>query len=166
VTAPSAPPPRNVHATGLVLDGRGVLLRGPSGAGKSLLALELLNRWQGRGRPAVLLADDRVDLECAGAGITMHAPAPIEGLIELRGRGIVRRPFVAMAPLDLVVDLVDELVRMVEQADLTTDLLGVTVPRCPVPRRGVVDGGHQVLLIEEALASLGAGGLPCRQNTT
>ena len=36
----------------------------------------------------------------------MQAPKAIEGLIELRGRGIVSRPFVAKAPLHLVVDLV------------------------------------------------------------
>jgi len=54
-------PRLNVHATGLLLDGRGVLLRGPSGAGKSLLALELLDRQALFGRPGLLLADDRVD---------------------------------------------------------------------------------------------------------
>lgn len=159
-------PRLNVHATGLLLDGRGVLLRGPSGAGKSLLALELLDRQALFGRPGLLLADDRVELERVGGGITMHAPETIAGLIELRGRGIVRRPFAASGPLTLVVDLVEALVRMVEEDELTTDLLGVPVPRCPVPRRGIVDGGHQMLLIEAALAALGASRPECRQNTT
>jgi hypothetical protein len=30
----------------------------------------------------------------------------------------------------------------------------VTLTRCPVPRRGVVDSAHQILLIGEALVSL------------
>jgi serine kinase of HPr protein (carbohydrate metabolism regulator) len=106
------------------------------------------------GRPGLLLADDRVDLERVDGHITMHAPAAIAGLIELRGRGIVQRPFAGSAPLSLVVDLGDALVRMVEEDALTTDVLGVAVPRCPVPRRGVVDSGHQLLLIEEAVRAL------------
>ncbi len=81
----------NVHATGLALDGLGIILRGPSGAGKSLLALELLDRWEHRGWNALLVADDRLDLEAGPGGLTMHAPPAIAGLIELRGRGIVKR---------------------------------------------------------------------------
>jgi len=146
----------NIHGTGLVLDGAGVLLRGPSGAGKSLLALELLDRQALRGASGILVADDRVDLAVEDGAIVMRAPKTIEGLIELRGRGIVRRPFVASAKLDIVVDLVDELTRMLDEDALTTDLLGVTLPRCPVPRRGVTDSAHQTLLVGEALDALGS----------
>jgi serine kinase of HPr protein (carbohydrate metabolism regulator) len=141
----------NIHATGLVLDGLGLILRGPSGAGKSLLALELLDEWEARGRPAKLVSDDRVDIVEAGNGLLMRAPKQIEGLAELRGRGIVRRPFVAEAPLHLVVDLVDTLVRMVDEPELATELFGVILPRAPVPRYGVVDAHHQLLLIREAV---------------
>jgi serine kinase of HPr protein (carbohydrate metabolism regulator) len=141
----------NIHATAVLVDGHGVLIRGPSGAGKSLLALELLARRAG----SRLVADDRVDVEPGGRGLLMRAPPALAGRIELRGRGIIARPFVSPAPVDLVVDLVDDLVRMLEEAALTTDLLGVTLPRCPVPRRGVVDPAHQMLLVEEALSALG-----------
>ena len=88
----------NVHATGLVLDGVGLILRGPSGAGKSLLALELLDEWETRGKSAKLVSDDRVDIVADGKTLTLKAPKAIEGLAELRGRGIVSRPFVAEAP--------------------------------------------------------------------
>jgi serine kinase of HPr protein (carbohydrate metabolism regulator) len=162
----AAPARLNVHATGLVLDGLGVMLRGPSGAGKSLLALELMARRALAGRAAWLVADDRLDLERAGPAILMHAPAAIAGLVELRGRGIVRRPHVPVAPVALVVDLVERLERMVVEEALTTDLLGVTLPRCPVPRRGVVDAAHQLLLVEEALAVLGGGAAPGGQEFT
>jgi HPr kinase/phosphorylase len=156
VTASPSVEPINIHGTGLVLDGAGVLLRGPSGAGKSLLALELLDRQALRGAPGMLVGDDRLDLTVEDDAIVMRAPNAIAGLVELRGRGIVRRPFVASARLDLVVDLVDELTRMLEEDALTTDLLGVTLPRCPVPRRSVTDSAHQMLLVSEALDALGA----------
>lgn len=148
--------PHNIHATGLVLDEVGLIIRGPSGAGKSLLALELLDEWEVRGRPAKLVSDDRVDLVAGVMGLTMRAPERIAGLAELRGRGIVSRPHVAEAPLHLVVDLVDTLERMVEEDALQVELFGVTLPRAPVPRAGVVDARHQLLLIREALRALGS----------
>jgi serine kinase of HPr protein (carbohydrate metabolism regulator) len=144
----------NIHATGLVLDGVGVLIRGPSGAGKSLLALELLDRAGLRGGEGRLVADDRLNLEVRDGALVMRAPPALAGKIELRGRGIVSRSFLPVAPVHLVVDLVDELARMLEEDALTTDLLEVTLPRCPVPRRGVIDPAHQMLLVGEALAAL------------
>ena len=158
--------PENVHATGLVLGTTGVILRGPSGAGKSLLALELLDAWEARGMPARLVSDDRIDLFAETGGVTMRAPRSIEGLIELRGRGIVSRPFIRMAPLHLVVDLVPELERMVEEEALVTELLGVTLPRCPVPQAGIIDARHQLLLIKEALRAITPGKPAARQKDT
>lgn len=148
----------NIHATGLVLGRTGLILRGPSGAGKSLLALELIDEWEARGLGGKLVSDDRIEIEAAPSGLVMYAPKAIAGLIELRGRGIVHRPFVSSAPLHLVVDLVDTLERMVEEDSLATTLEGVALPRCPVPRASVVDSRHQLLLIREALR--GFGGRP------
>ena len=148
----------NIHATGLVLGKIGLILRGKPGAGKSLLALELLDHWDDRGLIARLVSDDRIDIEATPKGLVMTAPRAIEGLIELRGRGIVSRPFVASAPLHLVVDLVDEMERMVEEDALITDLEGIAVARCPVPRAGKIDSRHQLLLIREALRAFGPPG--------
>lgn len=156
----------NIHATALVLDGVGLILRGPSGAGKSLLALELIDEWEARGRPAKLVSDDRVDIVAEGGTLTLRAPRAIEGLAELRGRGIVSRPFVAEAPLHLVIDLVDVLDRMVEEDALTTELFGVRVARAPVPRSGVVDARHQLLLVREAIRAAGSPRKRTRQKTT
>jgi HPr kinase/phosphorylase len=146
----------NIHATGLVLDKTGVVFRGPSGSGKSVLALWLVDEYEVRGLDAKLVSDDRIDIEATKSGLVMYAPKAIEGLVELRGRGIVSRPFVSKAPVHLVVDMVDTLERMVEEDALVTELEGVTLPRCPVPRAGVVDARHQVLLIREALRALAA----------
>ena len=150
----------NHHATGLVLDGKGILLRGPSGAGKSLLTLQLLDRWTARGGKAQLIADDRVDLAVERGHLIAYAPPNIGGLIEMRGRGIVRRPHVEKARIHLVIDMVDELVRLVEEDQLQTEVEGVTVDRCPLPNRGIIDPSHQMLIVQEALAALKTAAKP------
>jgi serine kinase of HPr protein (carbohydrate metabolism regulator) len=144
--------PNNMHGTGLVLGDVGILLRGPSGAGKSVLSLALLDRWEGRGQAAYLVADDRVDITEDGDKLIMLAPPQLAGLIELRGRGIVTRPHRDRAQLHLVIDLVPEMTRMVEEEDLQTELFGHTLPRAPVPQAGLIGLGHQILLVVEAVA--------------
>lgn len=155
----------NIHGTGLVLGRVGIVLRGPSGAGKSLLALALLDEWTDRGRVARLVADDRLDVTVDRGRLSMHAPKTIEGLAELRGRGIVTRLSVAKAPVHLLVDLVPDLIRMVEEEELRAELLGVSLARCPVPMAGVVDPLHQLLLIREALRQLSTAEKAPRQNS-
>lgn len=151
--------PLNVHGTGLLLGDTGVLLRGPSGAGKSVLALSLLDRFEGRGQAAFLVSDDRVELLRQGQTIEMAAPANLAGLIELRGRGIVSRPHQSPVPLHLVIDLVPELVRMLEEDALVTELAGLTLARAPVPYASAVGVAHQLLLVLEAIRALeGKGG--------
>jgi serine kinase of HPr protein (carbohydrate metabolism regulator) len=146
--------PRNIHGTGLVLGDLGVLLRGPSGAGKSVLSLALLERWEGKGLPAFLVADDRVDLQDDAGTLTMIAPPKLAGLIELRGRGIVSRPHQQRAQLHLVLDLVPTLARMIEEEELQTELLGHVLPRAPIPQAGVISLGHQLLLASEAMRAI------------
>jgi serine kinase of HPr protein (carbohydrate metabolism regulator) len=156
----------NIHATGLVLDGTGLILRGPPGSGKSVLALDLLDQWEARGLPAHLVSDDRVEIIAGDAALRMRPAPNIEGLIELRGRGIVERPFVTEAPLHLVIDLVETLERMLEEDALVTELFGVTLSRAPVPQAGVVDARHQLLLIREAIRALDSPPVAARQKTT
>jgi serine kinase of HPr protein (carbohydrate metabolism regulator) len=148
--------PKNVHGTGLLLGSTGVLLRGPSGAGKSVLALSLLDRWEGRGLPAFLVSDDRVDLVQTGRDLSMRAPESLAGLIELRGRGIIRRPHKSLVTLHLVIDLVPDLVRMLEEDAMVTEIAGTRLARAPVPYGDVISLGHQVLLVVEAIAALAA----------
>jgi serine kinase of HPr protein (carbohydrate metabolism regulator) len=146
--------PHNIHGTALLLGTHGVLLRGPSGAGKSVLALSLLDRWEGRGLEAQLVADDRVDLSLEAGELLMSPPPNLAGLIELRGRGIIKRPYRSAVRLDLVIDLVPELIRMLEDDELQTVLESVTLARAPVPVAGVVNVWHQMLLVSEAMAAL------------
>jgi len=77
-----------------------VLLRGPPGSGKSDVALRLID---GGG---ILVADDRVVLEASGGAVYASPPAPIAGLIEVRGIGVLRTGHMGRARLGLVVDLI------------------------------------------------------------
>jgi HPr kinase/phosphorylase len=71
------------------------LLTGPSGAGKSDLVLRLLARGYD------LVADDRVDVV---DGVACAVPT-LAGLLEVRGLGVVRLPYVPQARLALIVQL-------------------------------------------------------------
>ncbi|TLU71874.1 HPr kinase/phosphorylase [Lichenicoccus roseus] len=87
-----------LHASCASLGGAAVLLLGPSGSGKSDLLLRLLDRG------FTLVADDRVVIEAG-----MAAPAPgLEGLVEMRGLGILRQPWQAPAQLVLAIVLSPE----------------------------------------------------------
>lgn len=87
-----------LHASCVALGGRGVLLRGRPGSGKSDLALRLID---GGGS---LVADDQVVIERRGQKLIARAPAVLQGMIEVRGVGILRLD-ATDAVLDLVVDL-------------------------------------------------------------
>ena len=155
----------NAHATGIRLGQHGVLIRGASGSGKSLLALELLNFAEQAGTRSLLVADDRLDLHRDGAKLMMSTPEQIAGLIELRGRGVIEREFVRQAQVDLVIDLVDTLERLPDPSAFRTEIDGIRLLRCPLPRRGTIDPGHQLLLVREALRALAVEKAGARQKT-
>jgi HPr kinase/phosphorylase len=91
-----------IHGSCACRAGEGVLLIGPPGAGKSDLVLRLL------ARGFDLVADDRVDIV---DGVARPVPS-LAGLLEVRGLGIVRLPYVAAAKLELVVELGDAAARL------------------------------------------------------
>ncbi|MGN5374663.1 HPr kinase/phosphorylase [Sphingomonas hankookensis] len=84
----SGEPPPTVHASCVAIDGRAVLIAGPSGAGKSDLALRLIDAG------ATLVSDDYTVLTPHGGVLHAAPPATIAGRIEVRGLGIIERPFV------------------------------------------------------------------------
>lgn len=111
-----------VHATTILVEDVGVLLRGPSGSGKSDLALRMIDGG------AKLVADDQTELRCSEGVVVASAPASLAGLIEVRGLGIVLLDAVASARLGLVVDLVnpEQVDRLPESNRL--ELLGISLP--------------------------------------
>jgi serine kinase of HPr protein (carbohydrate metabolism regulator) len=116
-----------LHATAVALGGRAVLLTGPSGAGKSDLALRLIDRG------AELVADDYTMLVHDGADLVAGSPATIAGRMEVRGLGIVDRPYRRVAPVALVVALGEEGERMPEPRWI--ELAGVTLPEIVIDPR-------------------------------
>lgn len=121
----------SIHATAIVRSGVCVLLTGPSGAGKSDLALRLM-AWPpiGLGLPAfVLISDDQVVVAAVEQRLVARTPPTISGRIEVRGTGIIPVPFVATAPIALVVALTLDRASIDRYPDPSTvDIAGVSVP--------------------------------------
>lgn len=117
-----------IHATCIALAGRGVLLRGPSGAGKSDLALRLIDDG------ALLVSDDQTELERDGETLLARPPTTIAGLLEVRGVGLVRMPYLKCVSLHLAIDLVaPSQVERLPEPD-TLELLGLPLRRlCLAP---------------------------------
>ncbi len=94
----------NIHASCVTVKNKGILLLGDSGSGKSDLTLRLIEQCN-----AKLVADDRVDLSIKNNQIIASCPKNIHGLLEVRGIGIVKYPYIKEATIDLVVFLSDEI---------------------------------------------------------
>jgi HPr kinase/phosphorylase len=116
------------HGSCVARDGAGVLLLGPSGAGKSDLALRLL------GRGFALVADDQVDVIDGFA----QAPTALAGMLEVRGIGIVRLPYLSEAKLYVVVALSDQNERLPypeRHAELNLPLVRLNALQVSAPDR-------------------------------
>lgn len=96
---------KNVHASGLVIGDRGVIVMGPSGAGKSTLALALVARCRASGVPARLVGDDRLLLRRHGSRVVARVPDTIAGLAEIYGYGPIAQAHEQAAVIDLCVRL-------------------------------------------------------------
>lgn len=88
-----------VHASCVALGRRAVLIVGPSGAGKSALALNLM------ALGASLVADDQTEIWADADRLLAKAPAPLFGLIEARGVGILHAEPLPQGEIALVIDL-------------------------------------------------------------
>jgi len=109
------------QATAVRIGARGLLIEGPPGSGKSSLALALMDRG------AVLIGDDGVAMDKAGDRL-LASPAPAtEGLLEVRGLGLLPMPTAAAVPVALVLVLDREAQRFITEAERTTRY-GVSLP--------------------------------------
>lgn len=127
--------PLNVHATALVVGSAGLLVTGRSGAGKSTLALALVEHARARGCFASIVSDDRTWLSVAQARVLATAPAPIAGLIEVRGFGPAPVAHEARAVIDGVITLVEPDAAPRYRSEAMETLLGVDVPRLELAAR-------------------------------
>lgn len=110
-----------LHMSCVAIDGHGVLIEGPSGAGKSDLALRLIDRG------AVLVSDDYTVLTNRDGALHAAPPTRIAGLIEVRGLGLITRPFVSDCAAALLVSLSDEPERLPETTPVR-EIAGVAIP--------------------------------------
>lgn len=115
-----------LHGTCLEIDGVGVLLRGPSGSGKSDLALRMMDGG------ARLVADDQVETQALGGRLRAVAPKALDGLMEVRGVGVVSVPTIASVEVGLVIELMpsEDVPRMPEPSH--TEIEGVRLPLFPI----------------------------------
>jgi HPr kinase/phosphorylase len=120
-----------IHGSCVARDGEGVLIVGPSGTGKSDLALRLL------GRGFVLVADDQVDVVNGFA----RAPDALAGMLEVRGLGIVRLPYLSDVKLSVVIALAEQSERMPQperHATLNLPLVRLHAAAASAPDRVVL----------------------------
>lgn len=123
-----------IHASAFSFHGAGCLLIGDSGTGKSRLVAEALLHG------AHIIADDQVRLCALNGNLVASAAPQLEGVIELRGFGLVKcKDAIHSHPIHLIVELsTDADTRIPEKQ--TRDYLGVHVPYVkvlPVPELSV-----------------------------
>jgi len=122
------------HGTCVALGDSAALLRGESGAGKSDLGLRFLGLPETDGLRPSLVSDDQVWFEAHDGGVRVTTPKALAGLIEVRGLGIQRIPFLDTARLVLICDLVapKTVPRMPPEPWERTTLAGVEIPTLKV----------------------------------
>ena len=113
----------NIHATFISFKDKGILFIGKSGAGKSDLALRMIMDYG-----AILVADDRVNVENIDGKLYGSAPKEIAGKMEIRNIGITDFSYKKKEVINLCVELSenrDELDRLPNNE--FADFLGVSV---------------------------------------
>jgi HPr kinase/phosphorylase len=142
-----------IHASAVLVGACAVLIRGPEGVGKSQLVLALIEAAEKGLLPfARLVADDRAYVEAVHGRLIVRPPAALAGLIEMRGLGIRRLPFEAIAVVGLVVDLnAEDADRLPGAVSRSTTIDGVVLPRLPV-----TPGGDALRLVIAELNSAAA----------
>lgn len=143
----ASPKRPSIHATCLVIDGKGLLIRGRSGAGKTSLALALIGAASRDGRFARLVADDRVHLEVLEGDLIGTVPSTIAGLVERRGDGVYPIDHVGRATIRLVIDLVDG---DVPPRSGTAQIEGVSLPQLDIARSATPEASLVLAALDAA----------------
>lgn len=135
-----------LHGTSVSLKGRAVLVLGKPGTGKSSLALSLIDRG------AVLIADDQTLLTLETGIVMASCPAPLKGLLEVRGLGLCTFPFEDTAPLFLVVtlDAPDTILRLPDPTFVRYH--GVEIPCLSLPHHDALGAVKVELAMREKYA--------------
>lgn len=126
---------QKLSANALALGEAGLLIRGESGAGKSGLTHALLSHARETGRFGRLVGDDRIEVARCNGRLVARGHAAVQGMIELRGLGIVTLPFEPAVVVSHVVDLLPaaEVLRYPEPEALEAEICGAKLPRLALP---------------------------------
>jgi hypothetical protein len=112
-----------MQASAVVVGGRALLIKGPPGSGKTSLALALIDRGAG------LIGDDGVTLTRDGEALIASPPPRIDGLLEVRGVGLVTINVAAPAPVALILSLGGPAHERLPETPLPMQVIaGVAVP--------------------------------------
>ncbi len=91
---------KRVHGTSIALEDNGVLIVGRSGSGKSDLALRLIDSG------GTLISDDQTLCLKRKNEIFLFSIKEIYGLLEVRGMGIIKVPYIENVKMKIIVSLV------------------------------------------------------------
>lgn len=156
--------PFNIHATTVAIAGHGIIIRGKPGSGKSELALRLIDAaGYGAGDVAyraMLVADDQTLLQVRGGKLLASPPATIAGLVEVRGHGFLRLPYLPEAAVALVVDLLPaaDIERLPDERLLTCEIAGVSLPRIALDQQQPAAPAIIRMILSSRLNLLPGGG--------
>ncbi|MCC3860278.1 HPr kinase/phosphorylase [Pseudemcibacter aquimaris] len=89
-----------LHATCVCFQNKGILIMGDSGSGKSDLALRIIDAG------GILVSDDYVEVDEVDGNIVATTAPNIEGMIEVRGVGLINVDYQKRTDIDLVINLV------------------------------------------------------------
>ncbi len=117
----------SIHGTAIAIDGQAILIRGASGSGKSRLAADLLFHASEAGRDAALIGDDRVTLRREGNTIIVGGHPAIEGLMEIRGHGIIEMRRKSHAKLAWLIDISGDGERLPSRGEAIADVMGIAI---------------------------------------
>ena len=120
-----------IHGSCIAREQAGLIFIGPSGSGKSDLAMRLI------ARGFILVADDQVSFE---KGIARPPPS-LAGLLEVRGLGVLRLPYLAEVRAVLVIELgaiEPRLPAPVRHSDLDLPLLRLDAALPSAPERVIL----------------------------
>lgn len=112
---------KRIHGTSIALGENGLLITGESGSGKSDLALRLIDSG------ATLISDDQTICMKKETSIHLFSMEKIYGLIEIRGIGLMKVPYIENIKLSMIIHLVDKEIDRLPKIR-KKKLLGLNIP--------------------------------------
>jgi serine kinase of HPr protein (carbohydrate metabolism regulator) len=147
----------NFHATAVVVGQTGLLFVGPSGSGKSELAFSVMTEAERCGLETALVADDQVFMTYRDGIVIAERPDTIEGLLELRGSGIISIKSVASAAMHYAITSLasPENPRLPPENEVLEMPGGGQLPLLRIPRDSIMPYGKFAALAQNLFVTKG-----------